>query len=192
MGQLIDLNRRTIADADLPATVATDAEVAAAVAQRMPINPTHVEFGLAPQNIIDFHGGTQMVDFDVRVMVSGGIGQTGRGDISVQANNFSLVGGTSLSLNGGAAIKRLLMADFIINPPSVPAGGVADISLSLPGTVGGDAIIFTPVSNPYNGLWTFNVKAFAATNVVLVFFHNVYSTALDLPPFTAKVVALGF
>ncbi|MCC3507567.1 MAG: hypothetical protein JGK23_33880 [Microcoleus sp. PH2017_19_SFW_U_A] len=32
MGELIDLNRKTITDADLPATTATDAEVAQAIA----------------------------------------------------------------------------------------------------------------------------------------------------------------
>lgn len=204
MGKLTNLNPPpAIADADVPENITRDQEAVALVAAHeqksaphvghMPINPLHIELGQGLQNILDFHGGTSPVDFDVRIVSSGGIGQNGRGNLSLQAAEINLIGSIVLSLNGGAKLKRSLMGQFQINPPSVAAGGVIDIALSFPGVVAGDVAIFSPVSNPYNGLWTFNVSAYCVQNAVILFFHNAYTVAaVDLPEFTAKIVVFGF
>jgi hypothetical protein len=190
----------------IPPEIARDAEVLAAVEDHataaaphpghMASNPTAIEFGLANSNFIDFHVGSEIIDFDVRIMATGGVEQNGRGDLSIQASRLDLVGDILLSINGGADLKRLLVGSYAINAPSVPAGtgGLWTTYLNLPGAMPGDIAIFCPTSNPSdNGLWAFAVHVcVTAADQVKLFLRNTYPTAVDLPSIEAKVVVLRF
>jgi hypothetical protein len=184
-------------DSEVTAAVAAHATAAAPHSGHMALNPSQIEFGLSAVNLIDFHAGTEtteIIDFDARILASGGINQNGRGNLSIQAARLDLVGNIVFSINGGSTLRRMLVSTFAIEPPSIPAGtaGVWDTYLSFPGAVAGDIALFCP-ADPSGGLWAFAVHVCVPTaNQVRLFLRNTYPIAVDLPSFTARVIVLGF
>ncbi|WP_445993913.1 phage tail protein [Paenibacillus medicaginis] len=53
---------------------------------------------------IDFHSGASVTDFDSRIIAEGGNGNTGGGNLSLQANNIIMNGSTTL--NGWTSVKN--------------------------------------------------------------------------------------
>jgi hypothetical protein len=162
----------------------------------LPANPTLIEFGVDSINFIDFRlqpvsPATPANDFDVRILASQGIGQNGRGRLDVQADLFNVI--SKLSLSGGAQIARLLMANLSIDLPSISAGAVHHINVTVGGALAGDVAFFVPTVDLYNGLSHFNIQAVViSTSTIRLYFHNLYSAAVDVANFPAKLLIIGF
>jgi len=170
--------------------IARDTEVSAGY---LPKNPTVIEWGWGDFNILDFHVSPSppTLDFDARIIASGGTGQNGKCNLSLQAAFFSVI--ANFGINGGASIVRLLMAQTYIDLPSIAAGGIYDIYMSIPGALPGDIAFFLPTVELYNGLWTIHIQAaITANNVARVYFRNAYNTAVDIAPFSGKLLVIGF
>lgn len=214
MGKLTNLNPTApIADADLPASMARDAEyIAADQAHVNATNPhqqyllkyfTGLEFGLAEYNVIDFHANANPipskdfllpdstpVDFDVRLIASLGSGQNGQGTLAVQAALLNLL--CKFCISGGAQVARLLASPISVDLPAVAAGGLYELSVNLSGAQVGDMAIFTPTQMP-SGLAMFKIMAAVTSpGVARLYFHNLSNTSLDLPTFAGRLLVLGF
>jgi hypothetical protein len=167
--------------------------------QYLPLNPTALEFGHGDVNLLDFHvkSSPASLDFDGRFIASEGIGQNGKCNLALQVGLFSLlckvaISGT-LQVNGGVQLARLLVNTTYIDLPSIPAGGIYDIYMSVPGALVGDIAFFVPTAELYNGLWTVQIQAaITNNNTARVYFHNLYNAAVDIAPFAGKLLVLGF
>lgn len=193
---------RAIADSDVPAAIARDEEVIAADAahvsalnphpQYLPNRPTGIEFALDNANYIDFHVNPSPVslDFDARIIASLGTGQNGQARVQLQAGLFNVV--ANFSINGGAQIARFLSLTTTIDMPSTNAGAVGQINQNIPGAVMGDLALFTPLTMPTN-LPFFNIQSVvSAAGVATLYFHNLSTSAIDLPSFSGRLLVLGF
>jgi hypothetical protein len=111
--------------------------------------------------------------------------------LDVQADLFNVI--SKLSLSGGAQIARLLMANLSIDLPSIPAGAVHHINVTVVGALAGDVAFFVPTVDLYNGLSHFNIQAVViSTSTIRLYFHNLYSAAVDVAVFSAKLLIIGF
>ena len=169
----------------------------ASVQEYLPANPTSIEFGLANVNFIDFHLtpptgiDPSTVDFDARMIVTEGIGQNGRAKVALQASLFNIIG--KFSVGGGAQIARLLMADLLIDLPSIAPGAVHHIDVDIAGVVTGDIAFFVPTTDLYNGLWCFNIQSVViGASKTRLYFQNLYSAALNIVSFPGKLLVIGF
>ncbi|MGH0331018.1 hypothetical protein [Sinorhizobium meliloti] len=106
-----DLTTGTLADARLPSTMAGKtftSNVAITGASNFsitgPSNGIEVgALGVVNTPFIDFHTGATSVDYDVRLIASGGNGTNGGGTLAVAAGSFTFNGGTIwCSVNDGA------------------------------------------------------------------------------------------
>jgi hypothetical protein len=79
-------------------------------ASKLDKNPAFIELrdgaATAGPAFIDFHSGAKLTDFDSRIIAEGGNGNTGGGNLSLQANNIILNGSTTL--NGWTSVKNNL------------------------------------------------------------------------------------
>lgn len=191
---------RTITDSDIPAAIARDAELAAAVAahiaelnphsQYLPSNPSGIEFAQDSANYLDFHTGSPNKDFDTRLIASGGGLTNGLGFLLLQTGTFQI--NALLSLYGGVKLARLLSASTSVDLPLLGAGTVGQTLVAIPGANVGDLALFIPLTMPTN-LASFNIQAIVATaGVATIFFHNLAGSAVDVAPFSARLLVLGF
>jgi hypothetical protein len=188
---LRNLNPATpIADADLPASITRDSEyIAADQAHTSAANPhpqyllktfTGVDFGLGDYNVVDFHvnPSPSTLDFDARIIASGGLGVNGQCTLSVQAALLNLF--CKLSIGGGAQVARLLVSSTYIDLPAIAAGGIYDIYMSIPGAQIGDIAFFVPTTELYNGLWVMHIQAAVTNNnVARIYFRNGHNSTVD-------------
>src|SRR4028118_1266515 len=104
-----------VSEPQIPQAITRDIELAAHETAGNPHtqylikNPTTIEFGLGPVNVIDFHvqSSPSSIDFDVRFIASDGRSENGRGTLTLQARLFNLLGGVAIA--GGSQIARFLM-----------------------------------------------------------------------------------
>jgi hypothetical protein len=167
--------------------------------QYLPLNPRGLKFGHDEFNVIDFHvkQSPPSINYDGRIIASEGIGQNGKCNLAIQVGLLSLLCNVAISgtlqANGGAKLARLLVAPTYIDLPSIPAGGIYDIYMSVPGVLVGDLAFFVPTAELYNGLWTVQIQAaITNNNTARVYFHNLYPSAVDIAPFAGKLLVLGF
>jgi len=201
MGELINLNPiAPIADADLPASITRDAEYVAALldhinafnphSQYLFANPTAIEFGLDTFNSLDFHTGSSLRDFDVRLIGSGGGATNGLGQLLLQAALFNI--NSKIAINGGAQLSRLLSATTTVDLPPIAAGATFDVSLTIANAVIGDLAFFYPTQLPIN-ISFFNIRAIInSAGTSLIRFQNLANSTLDIAAFTGRLIVLGF
>lgn len=203
MGELIDLNPKSaLADADIPGSIARDTEFGAADlahanavdphGQYLPKNPIGIEFASQPGgvNYLDFHTHENFKDFDVRLRASGGGASNGLGFLLLQAALFQV--NANFSINGSTQISKLLSTAVSIDMPLIAAGAIGQINQNISGAVVGDLVLFIPLAMSAN-LPFFNIQSvISATGVATIYFHNLSSTAVDLPAFSGRLLVLGF
>jgi hypothetical protein len=161
--------------------------------QYLPENPIQIEFRKSSSNFIDFHvdPSDESIDFDARCIVFNGQNQNGKATVSWQASLFQILG--NLQLGTGASLARILSGTATVDLPSIAAGSRAHVEIAVAGSQVGDLAFFVPTVDLYNGLWCFNIQAVVITNgVVRVYFHNLFSTALDIAAFPARLLVIGF
>ena len=199
-----------IADADLPGSITRDPEYIAADKAHVDAvdphsqylnqsfadtrylfqRPTGIEFAENSANYLDFHTGSPPKDFDGRIIVSGGGNSNGLANILMQFATLQL--NATFSLYGAAQISRLLSVQFSIDLPTVAAGGVAQVTQNIPGGVAGDVCFFAPLQMP-SGLNLFKIMAVVATSgIATIHFHNLSTSALDIVPFSSRILVIGF
>lgn len=200
MGKLTNLNPPApIAETDLPASIARDTEYRAAdVAhvtepdphpQYLPANPLGIEFGQGTFNALDFHTALPAKDFDARLLVSGGGTTNGLATLLWQAALFSI--SAKVAINGGAQIAKLLSVLTNVELPLISANAVFELSITVNPAAIGDIAFFAPTEMPA-GLQFFKITALATAGVVKIYFHNLSSSALDLPAFSGRLLIIGF
>jgi hypothetical protein len=104
-------------------------------------------------------------------------------------DTFALIG-LPLQINGSAVVTKILFLSAIISLPSIAAGSLFQVDVTMTGVNIGHFVVATPTSNPVtNGLWTFYFHAqVLSANKVSLFFKNDWTGALDLPDFWIRIM----
>jgi hypothetical protein len=197
-----------ITEPQIPQAIARDTEFAAADAahvasanphpQYLAVNPPSIEMGIANVNFLDFHltpppgVDPSTVDFDARLIVSEGIGQNGKAKVALQASVFDVL--ARVSVNTGSQLSRLLSTSVTLDLPSISSGARSHLDVTLAGAQPGDVAFFLPTTDlNTSGLWCFNIQSVVVTTgSVRIYFHNLFSTALDIAPFSGRLLVIGF
>ncbi len=199
MGELINLSGQ-ILNSQIPDPIARDTEVADALlahlqavnphSQYLPVNPAGIEFAQATLNALDFHTGATYRDFDVRILASGGGASNGLGELLLQAALFRL--NTSVAINGGASLVRVLTATTSVDLPPIAAGGTTDLSLNVANAVVGDLVFFRPTQLVTNISFLNIIAVINSAGLAQIRFHNLATSTLDIAAFLGRLLVIGF
>ena len=189
-----------ITEPQIPEPIARDAEYIAADQahasaanphpQYLPVNPAGIEFAQATLNALDFHTGATYRDFDVRILASGGGASNGLGELLLQAALFRL--NTSVAINGGASLVRVLTATTSVDLPPIAAGGTTDLSLNVANAVVGDLAFFRPTQLVTNISFLNIIAVINSAGLAQIRFHNLATSTLDIAAFLGRLLVIGF
>lgn len=189
--------QRSLTDADIPAAIARDTEITAAIveheAKNFPHRPLGIEFAFASANYLDFHTGLTDRDFDGRIIVNGGGASNGLAEALFQFLKVTFASSVAIGLSG-SPMQRILSASQTLDPPVIVAGAVWTTTVAITGAVIGDYCKISITTSPsafFN--FPFQIDAVVTSaSIVTIYLRNLGSTSVDLAAFGIRIIVIGF